>query len=513
MSDLQPGLPSVPELPAELALRFRELVQRRAGLVLDERKDEALAAAVAEVAAEHALPGAEELWRACARAAGTGSVLDDLVGRLTIGETHFFRNRPHFEALSEVVFPELFERRSARRELRVWSAGCSSGEETYSLAMTLGSVADRLGVDLRAWSVRLVGTDIDPQALEKARRAEYGRYSFRGVRTEEIERYFEETGEGRWRVRDRWVSLVEFQRFNLVQDAYPAPGTPFHDVDVIVCRNVTIYFSEATTRAVVDRFHDTLADGGYLLVGHSEHSLETYRRFQTRALPDVILYQKGGDREAPPSAADPVATPFFAEPVRRGIVPQLLRRSRRLGAPDVPSLSDALNPGAPPSRLDQARAALQQGDRNRAANLAVEELEAASGSADASLLLGQIAADRGHFTEARIWLERTIELRPLDLSAHYLLAVLYLERGDRPEALRLLEKSLYLDPDLVMAHHLSARIHRDAGRAEAAQRSLKAARRALEKLSPDAEVPFSEGLTAAQFQKVLGPAPGGGAPR
>jgi len=491
-------------LPASLVLRFRSLIEERAGVVVDDRKDEALAEAVAEVARrfQHATP--EDVLTACSASHGQGSAFQALAGRITIGETHFFRNRPHFEALSEVVFPEILEKRRNSRRVRVWSAGCSSGEETWSLAMTLAATAERMNIDLRGWDVTILGTDLDAEALDRARKAEYGRYSFRGVEDAEIARFFDQTGDS-YRVLARYRSLVDFRAFNLKLDVFPASGTPFSGVDLIVCRNVTIYFSQETTKQVVEGFFETLDEGGYLLVGHSEHSLETYSRFQTRALPDVILYQRGGDRVERPVVAAGAAPTFFPTQLRRTLAPAFMLRSRRLGTLDVPVMGEA----APlrrsqPSPLDLARAALADGDPNRAANVAVAVLENDHSNAEAALLLGQIAADRGHFREAEIWLRRTLEVRPLDLAAHYLSALLALERGEKGAALRCLERALYVDPGFVMALHLQGRLLRELGQPDAAERSLRAARIVLEKLPDDLEVPYSEGLSVAQLRTLVG---------
>jgi chemotaxis protein methyltransferase CheR len=488
---------------------LRRLVEDKAGLVIDDDHGSTFGELVTETLAELDLASVGELMGAVS--SGSGPAFDRLVSRLTVRETYFFRNRPHFRALREVLLPELLERAARRRQLRFWSAGCSTGEEPYSLAMTLTDVARERGIDLAAWDVEIHATDINPAVLAKAREGVYGRYSFRGVEQTEIERHFEKLGD-EYRVQQQHRDLVHFDVFNLKTDRLPAFGGALRDLDLIVCRNVTIYFSTETTRLLADRFFETLREGGYLIVGHSEHSLETYRRFETHALPDSILYRRGGSaslRELEGRDDSPIGQALHSLRNAAAAAPDLTKRARSLetrgGTPAIPRPGERGSPARqslPPS-LDAARRALVAGDLDRAVAVAVELLEQDSNDADAALLLGELAADRGHAAEAEVWLRRTLELRPLDLTAHYVLALLAAERGERCQALEQLGRALYVDADFLMGHYLSARLQREDGNDEAADRSLRTALRICDALPPEREVPFSEGLDVRRFRILL----------
>jgi chemotaxis protein methyltransferase CheR len=477
---------------------FRELLESRTGLVFDESKEPALAEAVAAASEEIGAASSGELLTRCR--AGEEAALRALVSRLTVRETYFFRNRPHFRALRDVILPELLSRAETRRELRLWSAGCSTGEEAYSLAMTLLDACEGTGRRPEEWRLEVLATDIDPDALELARSAEYGRYSFRGVLPKEEERYFEPAGE-RLRVRAPYRRLVRFDTFNLKTDGLPDPGGPWHDLDLIVCRNVTIYFSTDTTRRLAERFYETLREGGYLVVGHSEHSLETYRRFETHALPDAILYRRAGEgslRDSEGRGSTSVGRALHA-------LWRAPDRARGRPSPRGPAgPAPAQPPGeSDPVTLESARAALLAGDLDRAVAMSVDVLERDATDADAALLLGELAADRGHRAEADIWLRRALELRPLDLTAHYVLALLATERGELGEALEHVGRAHYVDPDFLMGHYLAARLHRESGRPEACLRSLRTALRICDRLDDEREVPFGEGLTVGGFRRIL----------
>jgi chemotaxis protein methyltransferase CheR len=184
----------------------------------------------------------------------TGAELTRMVDALTTNKTAFFRESAHFEHLATEVLPAL-----DGAGLRIWSAGCSTGEEPYTLAMLLAEE----GVGPR--SARILATDISDRALAHARNAEYPASTLEGVPAALRKRYFEQTSEGQFRVEQGIRSQVAFARLNLMAD-WPMRG-PF---DVIFCRNVMIYFDREIRERLVRRFHDLLRAGGYLYVGHSE---------------------------------------------------------------------------------------------------------------------------------------------------------------------------------------------------------------------------------------------------
>ncbi|MEM7247087.1 MAG: CheR family methyltransferase [Acidobacteriota bacterium] len=484
----------------ELCDRFRHLMEVRSGLVMDDRRLDGLLDAVNAVSREQGL-APESLLHACRNE--RGDAFESLVSRLTVSETYFFRNRPHFQALTEVVLPEIFQANEEHRRIRLWSAGCSTGEEVYSLAMVLHDTATRLNQDLERWDVSIVGSDINRNALERARAGEYGRYSFRGVTEDEIQRHFDRVGDD-FRVAERYRKLVDFLPFNLKLDPLPDITRGLRELDLILCRNVTIYFAPETTQDLASSFHASLRPGGYLLVGHSEHSLETYRSFETHALPDAILYRRGLTTKKPPPREP--EKPLFGVNLKTPVFPKLdLKRPPLFkdlpAAPSRRSATESPRPDRP--SLAAARQALADGDPDRASALAVTVLEQRGSDPDACLFMGELAADRGHSREASIWLQRAVDLRPLDLAAHYVLSLLAVEQRELPVALERLERALYIDGDFVMGHYLAARLHRELGQPAERQRSLRTLRRLLSVMEVQAEVPFSDGLTVADFQKLV----------
>jgi chemotaxis protein methyltransferase CheR len=214
--------------------------------------------------------GAEELERA----------VELLVPR----ETYFFREPRQLEALTREVLPAVEARAASTRRLTVWSAGCASGEEAYTLAMLLG---DRPA--LAGWSLEVLGTDLSAAALEAARRAEYGPGALRATSPQRLARGFEALGDGRHRVREPYRRLVQFTRLNLL-DADALAQLP--RVDVILCRNVLIYFDAPIRRRVVEHLWERLTPGGFLLLGHSENLLSLTTRFEAVPLEGDLVYRR-----------------------------------------------------------------------------------------------------------------------------------------------------------------------------------------------------------------------------
>jgi chemotaxis protein methyltransferase CheR len=209
--------------------------------------------------------------------------LEAAVEALTTHETYFYREPQQLRAFSDELLP-LLQRRNARtRRLRVWSAGCSSGEEAYTVAMLLK--ASNL---FEGWDVEVYGTDISRRVLEAARRAEYGPSSMRAIPPEALQRFFVPVG-SRFRVREDVRAWVSFGQLNLLE---PGAAQLLPPVDVVLCRNVMIYFDPAARKQVLRVFHDKLTPGGYLLLGHSENLLNLSADFELVHLRTDLVYRR-----------------------------------------------------------------------------------------------------------------------------------------------------------------------------------------------------------------------------
>jgi chemotaxis protein methyltransferase CheR len=211
------------------------------------------------------------------------SEMEELIERITTHETYFFREQYQLEAFSEEILPQLAERLERQRRIQVWSAGCSTGEEVYTIAMLL--LESGL---FKGWNIRVMGSDISRKVLATARAAVYGENSFRTTTPLLRRKYFVEAN-GRWTVREDVRSMCSFGQLNLVStERFRVLGPQ----DVIFCRNVLMYLSQEARHRVVEAFYDRLTPGGFLLLGHSESLLNVTTRFDLAHLQKDLVYRK-----------------------------------------------------------------------------------------------------------------------------------------------------------------------------------------------------------------------------
>ncbi len=275
--------PPDPEL-----VRIRDLVYREAGIFHPDNKLRLLFDRCSHRMKATSTPTLRGYLERLTAPATQQAELVELLNEITIGETSFFRNQPQLEALRLVVLPRILEQKSKTpfRQLHLWSAGCSTGEEPYTISMLLLEEAqDRL----KDWSVRILATDLNERSLAHAENAAYGTYSTRHVTPRYRQKYFAPAGED-LRVQPVVRSRVTFQRLNLSDENRMAL---MKGVDVIFCCNVLIYFDLESKRKVLRHFYNNLSPYGYLFLGHSESLYGVSDDFRLVHLPGATAYVKG----------------------------------------------------------------------------------------------------------------------------------------------------------------------------------------------------------------------------
>ncbi len=501
------------ELSDDLYLRFRNLLLTRSGLFYPEPKRGDLAHGLRMVLATSGQRDLEALY---ADAVVPGPAWDAILTQLTIGETYFFRNGPQFDALRQRMLPDIMERRSSIRSMRIWSAGCATGEEPYSLAIT---TADLLA-DRDPWQISILATDINPSFLARAREALYGEWSFRETSAAQRARYWTQEG-NRWRLNQEIRRMVTFARLNLAEPCYPSLFNGTSALDIIICRNVTIYFDEATTRQVAERFYAALAPGGWLIVGHAEPQASIYHQFEVHNFPSTVIYRKPldaplfpSDRRAPSTEHRPPST-GGGEGVkgRKGEGERslhLLSSSSptaggegvkgRKGEGERPLLPLSASPSPPPADpWPPIAARLAQGDKAGAERLVRELLDTAPDHVAALTTLGRLAADRGEWPAASRHCAQAITRDPLCIEAHYVLAQVYEHQGQLDEALAAYRRTTYLDRGFVLGMIGMGNVWRQLGRPTDAQRCYRNALKQLAQLPPSVPLPIADGVTASDL--------------
>jgi chemotaxis protein methyltransferase CheR len=259
---------------------IRMLIEERTGICFDESRQRFFSTRVREHLRAKGMERGTELLRAMRK---SNVEYEALLERLLTQETSFFRYPAVYETFERRVLPELHTKKFWKnpRTLRIWSAGCSTGEEPFSIAIT---IADSLSF-ADSWNVEILATDVGRHALKHAERAIYTGRSIASVSEKQLAAHFGKTGGG-YQVRPRLRKMVTFTQMNLASAVYVGR------MDMIFCMNVLIYFSEERRHALVQRFYDSLEPGGYLFLGHSESISKIPVKFQAIVLNDCILYRK-----------------------------------------------------------------------------------------------------------------------------------------------------------------------------------------------------------------------------
>ncbi len=376
-----------------------------------------------------------------------GAEWTHLMPLLTNGESYFERDKGQFALIRDTILPDLIQRRGrdGEKTLRLWSAGCSTGEEVYSLAMVTHAALPR------GWKVTILGTDINMEALQRARRAVYGAWSFRGVEPTTRDRYFCEVGGG-YEVVPELRERVTFAFCNLSASDWPDAERGITDMDLIVCRNVLIYFQRTIVAQVLSRFTRTLRAGGYLLTGHAELHDQNVAPLRTRLFPTSTAYQKEGGEPKGLTPPRPLASSNTATHSPRdsasNFTPMgtgLLSTRERTGEAGRlhPHLPSRTVPPAPIPKNETKTAdewcanAQRHADGGRyeeAIECCRNALALNASHPDAYLVWAHIAEERGQMTQAKELLKKVIYLAPSRAEAYVALGAVYEREGDGARA-------------------------------------------------------------------------------
>ena len=395
-----------------------------------------------------------------------------LEAEITIGETFFFRYAEQFQALRTTILPGLIAARVGQRILRIWSAGCSTGAEPYSIAIL---VHELLGAALPDWRVSIVGTDISTEALATARAARYGRWALRTLPPEERLRWFlplpagpGALREGGFALRPEYRRMVRFAQGNLlglIDGSEPIDGA---DYDLILCRNVLIYFSHEHVLGIVRALGNRLAPEGWLLLGHAEPNPAFAGWITPVSLPGTVAYRR-------PDPAGPLEVSPDPPP---GVV------APRDPVDSPPPIAE----GPPPPEPNPLPA-----------------LAEATGTPDPEDALARIRhlADTGQTGEAWRTLREALTVTPTDARLRYYEGLLARSLGWEREAERALRGALFLDRDFVMAHFQLGLLLSALDRAAPATRALDNAGRLAHSLAPDTVLPEGDGVTAVEMVETV----------
>lgn len=434
-----------------------ELITKRTGLNLDARRQQEIVVLAEQIFSNLPSRQIASLVHLLAQHPTTHSYWQQLLTQITVGETYFYRNQDQVKALRFHILPALIDQRrqSGLKQLFFWSAGCATGEEPYTLAMLLRELLP----DIDQWQISILATDINETFLEQAEAGFYRSWSFRNETPTALQQHwFQPEGSG-FRLSETIRRMVRFKALNLISDHYPSLENGTAHLDLIMCRNVTIYFSQETTQEVVNRFQQSLNEDGWLIVGHSEPGFSTYQAFTTHNFENTIVYQKKSQTKI--KAAPEIPTAPMTPSYETSALSQKLNLMSVYAAPSLPVSKE-------------------------------EALENATA-----------AANTEQWTDALRWLEVAEGIDRLEPYIHYLRGVIHLNQGDSQEAIRSLHRAIYCDSGFTLAHFMLGEIYEQKGDYENCVRHWRQAFTTTAEFNGESHLPYCEDLSVNALRDLI----------
>lgn len=463
----------IPPLSSDLLSRLSGWATAEFGLRFPPDRWSELARGVASAALELGIPDLTGWAERLVTTQPASEHLRAVANHLTISETYFFRQRDAFELMEKQIFPERLARRAQQnRPFRVWSAGCASGEEPYSVAMLIRQRFPHV----HSKAVVIVGTDINSHVLSRAARGIYSEWSFRDTPDWAKKNYFTRSARSRFELAGEIRHMVRFERVNLAAAFYPAEFSEAGDFDVILCRNVLMYFSAEWQDRIIRRLVRALAPEGWLLAGPCDVTSAQVADLALRSSRPGVFQKMAGDLAPrairplvfPPLALQPPAPLAVSEPA---FVPMVETPPAAVPLAVVPASAPELTTSATNSEVASTRARLH--------------------------------ANRGELDAALAACDEAIALEKANPEYHYLRACILQEQNRLAEAAESYHRVLYLEPHSVMAQFSLGIVAERGGREAEARHHFARVLRLLERANPVEPIPGSDGLTAGRLRAVI----------
>lgn len=482
-------------LPEHTLLRMSEFVAEHLALHFPRDRWRDLERNITAAATESGYTEVEDYIQRTMSSPLTHEDVAVLTTHLTINETYFWREPETFEALEHSILPELLRSREGEKRIRIWSAGCSTGEEPYSIAIAL----HRTIPQIQDWNITILATDINPRIVQRARAGVFGQWSFRNSPRWLKDKYFSPKEKDTFEIVPEIRRMVTFEYLNLADDVFPSPLNDTKAVDIIFCRNVLMYFSEKRCSQVVRGLFHSLVHNGYLVVSASELSLRSLSAFTAVNFPGMVLFQKTskhvnaeqqfrGEAPAPPGCpwqSSPVDTIDEREPQLREIERAILHET---GIP-VPILP----------RIEKALALYAEGKYAEV----TEMLQHDGLTAEEQVLFIRACVNQGMMECALQSCAKAIAADKLNPALHYLYATVLQDNDQLEKAVTSLKRAIFLDSNFVLSYYSLGTIYRRLGDAQRAKRCTDNVVSILNTCGRDDILFASEGLTAGRFKDIV----------
>lgn len=434
---------------------------------------------------------------------------EELVSQLTNNESYFFRDQGQFKLLKETIFPELIQQKKFSKSLRICSAGCSTGPEPYSLAIVLKELIP----NIQQWNILILGVDINQDVLDVAKKGIYSPWSFRRVDEVTKEKYFNKMGE-QYKINDDIKQLIKFEVCNLVEETENSKKSSFYNIDLIVCRNVFIYFSQDTIEKILNNFYKKLQPSGYLLTGHAEifSQNSSIKKFKKNLFFQSLIYQK-------PKLGEFVQTREFSsvakkdpsvKPIKNKINTDTFKVIPKSPQPLSKFTTNLLN-----SSEQAKNTSVKEIDhkieinkiklllKNKNYNLVIQKLktilEQSPHDLDYLYLLAETYANMGQYEQAINHCKAAIKIDHLSLNFYYLLAEIYEEKEDFGQTQTILNQIIYLDTDSVYGYFKLGNFYHSQGNAKKARKMYQNTLKILHDLPENQLIPELNDLSVQEL--------------
>lgn len=478
---------------------FSKFIEKNMGLHFPEDKISDLERGINYASKEFGFSDIESCIEWLLSSSLTEQQIEILASYLTIGETYFFRARPDFNALENHILPELINsRKNKGKYLRIWSAGCSTGEEPYSLAILLQKIVP----NLKEWNITILATDINTRSLAKAEKGIYADWSFRNNPEWLKKIYFTPLPDGRYRINRTIKDMVIFSYLNLAKDTYPSLLNNTNGMDIIFCRNVIMYFTPKFAQKVINNLYYSLIKKSWLSINPVETTPGFSSKFNRVNFPDASLFQKGAGKDQHKLMGQelpfPVPVPFI--PIKTIVEKPPKKDIVKFPKPQIkePQKSEILK--------DFYQQVLELYKNQKYSETIKRVLELPSEkqkNPKVIALLTRAYANQGKLSPALECIDKGIKENKLNPQLYYLRSTILQEQNLIEDSVQSLKKTIYLDPKFTLAYFTLGLISHRNNSKQKSNQYFKNALRLLDNTEKEKIILESEGMTTGRLKEII----------
>jgi chemotaxis protein methyltransferase CheR len=396
----------------------------------------------------------------------------ELANCLTIGETYFFRDKRLFDTLRENIIPKVIESKRQSKKITIWSSGCSTGEEPYTIAILLKEIL----LDYDKWDINIIATDININSLQKAKEAVYGEWSFRETDINFKNRYFDIVEDNRYKLKEDIKKSVKFSYLNLAENFLRVDNINAGEVDIVFCRNVLMYFSEEQARKIIDKYYYYINNNGWLIVAPSESLFLNKSDFVTTNVNDIFLYHK---------IEKVIQSKIESNPFEK------------LKVYDFSMYNTPVNNNG----IEKLNFKIEE-DKSEKVKLDWKQVVVSDTKVDYETTCRE-KANEGNLIEAKEICKKAIEQNKVKPEYYYLLASIEQEQGNLKEAVNALKKTIFLDSNFIMAYFDLGNLFLKQGKSKEALKNFQNVNMLLEMVDDEFDIPHVEDMTAGILKSFI----------